>query len=288
MDIPGGAVVVGVTGPGENTTALRYAVHEAQQHGRPLLLANAAHVAMPPPPPAMLMDPVPWEQVARAVVGDVAHELDELFPHLGVEVYQIARTGPAGVVLAELSEKASVVVLQHRSMSRLRRLFTGSTVIATAANSHCPVVSVPESWEDPGGAGRIVVGVHEDGTPGDVLEVAFTEAAQHGHDVHLVHAWRLDPAYDDLVGQSASGWDEGVRKAMAEAAAPYAGDYPTVNVEFEVRHQWSADGLLEAAEGASLLVVGRHGTRLRLPHRIGSVARTLLRSSPCPVVVVPV
>ena len=44
--------------------------------------------------------------------------------------------------------------------------------------------------------------------------------------------------------------------------------------------------LCEAARGADLLVVGRHGMRSG-PHRIGSVASYVTHHSPCPVAVVP-
>jgi nucleotide-binding universal stress UspA family protein len=288
MDITSGAVVVGVTGTGENTAALRYGLRESREHGRALVLAHAAHQPMPPPAPSILIDPLPWEQVAGTIVREVEQELEHLAGDTDVEVSRHVRTGPPGTVLVDLSEAAGVVVLQHRRRSRLQRLFTGSTVVATAANSRCPVVSVPADWDPTTRSGRVVVGVHEDGTPQHVLSAAFTEAAQHGWTVHLVHAWQLDAVYDDVVSAAAPAWDEAVMSAMREAAAPFREAHPTVEVEMEVRHEWTADSLLGLAADAELLVVGRHGSHRHLPHRIGSVARTLVTSSPCPVMVVPV
>jgi nucleotide-binding universal stress UspA family protein len=43
-----------------------------------------------------------------------------------------------------------------------------------------------------------------------------------------------------------------------------------------------------AAEHADLLILGRHGHRTPLGLRVGSNTRTLLRTTTCPVVVVPV
>lgn len=282
------AVLVGVTGPGENTAALRYAVGEARSHRRPLLLVHAIHEAFPPPPPTMLVEPVPWQQVGNAVMAEVRDELEDLLEDGALEVTTEVRSGPGGGVLVELSEQASVVVLQHRARSRLRRLFTGSTVIASAADSRCPVVSVPATWEPQTRTGRVVVGVHEDGMPEQVLAEAFAEAAAHGSSVHLVHAWEIEGAYTDLVGPPTEGWETNVREAMAAAVRPYAEAHPSVDVELDVRRGWPADALLELAGGADLLVVGRHGSRRHLPHRIGSIARTLVGEAPCPVMVVPV
>jgi nucleotide-binding universal stress UspA family protein len=281
-------VLVGVTGPGENTAALRYAVGEARSHRRPLLLVHAIHEAFPPPPPTMLVEPVPWQQVGNAVMAEVRDELEDLLENGALDVSTEVRSGPGGGVLVELSEHASVVVLQHRARSRLRRLFTGSTVIAAAADSRCPVVSVPAVWEPRTRTGRVVVGVHEDGMPEPVLAAAFAEAAAHGSSVHLVHAWEIEGAYTDLVSPPAEGWETTVRDAMDAAVRPFAEEHPSVTVELEVRRAWPAEALLDLADGADLLVVGRHGSWRHLPHRIGSIARTLVSEAPCPVMVVPV
>ena len=55
-----------------------------------------------------------------------------------------------------------------------------------------------------------------------------------------------------------------------------------------MRYQWPATVLAELSEKSSLVVVGRHALHRPFPQRLGSVAHTMLRSSVCPVMVVPV
>ena len=68
--------------------------------------------------------------------------------------------GPVVPVLVELSESADRVVLQHRRMTGLKRMFTGSVCSGVAGRARVPVVSVPEFWVDPGPP-LVVVGVDD-------------------------------------------------------------------------------------------------------------------------------
>jgi nucleotide-binding universal stress UspA family protein len=280
-------VVVGVTGKGENTDALAYAVREARAAGCALHLVSAVHDVIPMPPPAMHVEPVPWQRIGKSVLDEVEAELAELDVD-DLEILRTVRLGPAGSVLVELSAEASLVVLQHRSLSRLHRLFTGSTVVAVAANSHCPLVSVPHGWRPGQDDGRVVVGMHEDGAPREVLTAAFDQAARHGWSLHLVHGWWLDPLYADWLQDELPPWSDEMEASLKQAVAPFGETHPEVKVDTEVRHQSPADALVELAQSSPLVVVGRHGSGRFLPHRIGSIARTLVSTAPCPVMVVPV
>ena len=75
---------------------------------------------------------------------------------------------------------------------------------------------------------------------------------------------------------------------LAAAVADHRDAWPTVPVEVEVRHQWPADVLVDDSRNASLVVIGRRGARGWIPEHLGSLARAVLRSSLCPVMVVPV
>ena len=46
--------------------------------------------------------------------------------------------------------------------------------------------------------------------------------------------------------------------------------------------------LVDDSRNASLVVIGRRGARGWIPEHLGSLARTVLRASMCPVMVVPV
>lgn len=283
-----GAVVVGVTGRGRETSALRFAVEHARREGVRVVLVHVGRVSLPTVP-GLVVTPDEAIEVARRIVADVAEELEEL---VGGPVAHdtVAVTGVPAQVLVELSRDARLVVVQHRTSTALEHLFVGSTTNGAAARCHCPLVSVPAGWEPPPGAtAEVVVGVHEAGVPRPVLETAFTWADRTGAPLRVVHAWRLDAAYDDIITHRVNAeWREQQKRLLAAAVADHRDAWPAVPVEVEVRHQWPADVLVDDSRNASLVVIGRRGARGWIPEHLGSLARAVLRSSLCPVMVVPV
>jgi nucleotide-binding universal stress UspA family protein len=283
---PRRSVLVGVTGPGENTEALRYALDEARGLDVGLTLVHAVHPMLTPPPPSVLLTTDDWADVGRRVTTGVRRELKELVAGDAVPVRTAVEHGDPRRVLAELSKDASTVVLQHRDLSRLHRIVTGSTTAAVATHAHCPVVSVPPSRNDRS-AGRVIsVGVHADGGPRPVLEAAFATAAVHHGSLRLVHAWRQPAAYDDILSND-TRWIPAAEATITSAAGELQGSYPDIRVAIEVRHDWPADVLVEAAERSELIIVGRHSGMPGLPARLGSLARSLIAHAPSPVMVIP-
>jgi nucleotide-binding universal stress UspA family protein len=283
------AVLVGVTGRGENTDALRFAIAQAGATGRPLRLVHVAQGLLPPVPPSVLVTPDVLIEVGKKAMHGVREELDELMREAGTSVPVRSRvtSGDPGRVLADLSAEASVVVLQHRNLSRTHRLFTGSTVSATSTHAHCPVVSVSAGTSGrSGGRGCVVVGVTEDGGPREAAEVAFEEADRRGVAVRLVHAWHLAPAYDDVLAAD-KGWQSTVEESVRAAADELKAKHPAVPTEVVVEHEWPVESLVEASRGADLLVLGRHARRHPGPARLGSMGRAVLAYADCPVMIVP-
>lgn len=283
-----GAVVVGVTGRGRETSALRFAAEHARRAGARVVLVHVGRVSLPTVP-GLVVTPTEAIDVAERIVRDVAEELEELVGG-PVAHHVVAVTGVPSRVLVELSRDARLVVVQHRTSTALERLFVGSTTNGAAARCHCPLVSVPAGWEPPpSGTAEVVVGVHEAGVPRQVLEAAFSWADRTGVPLRVVHAWRLDAAYDDIITHRVDAeWRAQQKRLLSAAVADHRDSWPTVPVEVEVRHQWPADVLVDDSRNASLVVIGRRGARGWIPEHLGSLARTVLRASMCPVMVVPV
>lgn len=283
-----GAIVVGVTGPGREEAALRYAAECARREGAEVVLVHAFRVTTPAPPPSVLITYADAADVAERIVKDVGEEFGQLTGG-SVEYRTVAVGGHPGRVLVDLSHGARMVVVQHRSVHGLGRFFVGSTATVTAAHAACPVISVAHDWQSADAPGEVVAGVHEGGEPREVLDSAFSWAATTGVPLRIVHAWRLDAAYDDLISAAdAAQWREEQTEALASAVAGLRERHPDVPVTLEVRHQWPVDVLVDDSRGASLVVVGRHGSRSWAPERLGSLARTVIRESKSPVMVVPV
>jgi nucleotide-binding universal stress UspA family protein len=281
-------ILVGVTGPGENTAALRFAAEEAARLGATVCIVHAVHDVIPPPAANPLISyQVPWNEVGNRVVSEAVEEFRAL--HTGtLEATSVARHGHPVGVFTELSSGASLVVLQHRDLSALHRVFTGSTVAGVAAHAHCPVMSIPPAWTPAHSPGRVTVGVHENGLPASVLAEALAQAALRGWALRVEHAWKLDPAYDDIIMARDHEWRDQAETALRTTLERLTHEHPDVPVEVEVRHQWPADALVELSATSNLLIVGRHSHHALAPRRIGSVARALLRTAECPLMVVPV
>lgn len=281
-----GTVVVGVTGPGRETAALRFAAELARREGAEVVLAHVYGTILPPPPPGGLITYAQEADVAEWIVKEVQEEFAALAGD-EVRVRAVAVAGVASRTLAELGRGARMIVVQHREARWLGRLFVGSTINGAAAHAECPVVSVPAGWE-PGEPRDVVVGVHEGGAPQEAVAAALAWAVATGAPLRVLHAWRLDAAYDDIVSSRvADSWREEQARILASAVAEFRAAYPTVPVGVEVLHQWPAQALVDESGSASLVVVGRHAGHWRGAPHLGAVARTVLRESDCPVMVVP-
>jgi nucleotide-binding universal stress UspA family protein len=135
----------------------------------------------------------------------------------------------------------------------------------------------------------IVVGI--DGSPAaiDALRWAVREAAARDLPVRAVAVY--DYLIADVIGASVqlhpfTGDPARAFEHAVAAADTVRAETPDAHIEPEAVEGDPGHVLCELAKGAALVVVGRHGTRLR-PHRLGSVASHVVHHAPCPVVVVP-
>ena len=281
-----GDIVVGITGPNREQAALRFAAHHASRTGATAVLVHAFH-ADPRTPPGIHLTYGGASDIGTWVVKEVTDEFARANP--GCEFHGLSVGGPPARVLADLSRDARLVVVQQHGGHGLGRIFTGSTATGVAARAECPVVSVNPDWQSQDATGEVVVGVHEGGGPRDVLEAGFAWASETGAPLRVVHAWRLDGAYDEIItARVDADWRREQKQAIEEAVVGLREQYPHVDVTVEVRHQWASDVLVDDSRVASMVIVGRHHARPWATHHVGSVARAVLREAKSPVMVVPV
>jgi nucleotide-binding universal stress UspA family protein len=281
-------VVVGIDGSTYGASALDWAADEADRTERELLVVTTTGDFSQP--------------VAHATAGvvesfDYGARYQDLLDRATssvtrgrpkVRLVPRVRSGDPVAVLVELSREAEIVVVGKRGHSAFRRLLVGSTSIAVAGRAHGPVVVVPEGWgAATPSSSPLVVGIDLEHENGPALGFAFRRAAALGVPLIAVHAWHVHPGLpisDDDRGR----WAVDAKRAVDDELAGWIERFPDVEV-----HSLQAEGhpspvLLEAAERAQLLVLGRTSGERRLTGLpFGSVARAVLHYSDRPVAVVP-
>jgi len=279
-------ILVGIGDTDETRAALGFAAAEATRRG---LGVELVHV-LPRPSPLLTDSALIGFKGAALVAEDLVAAASERLAHLStgtVPVTRIVRPGEVSRVLRDLGASAEMIVLQHRSLTALERVVSGSVVVDVAGHATVPVVSVPERWR-PGRAVAAVT-VALDGHAGQeaLLEQAFATAASHGAVLGIMHAWFLGTAYDELVMSRTplEQWWRVARDHILEQTEEVRSRYPGISVRIDVRHQPAADAIVAAARHSDLVLVGRrhrkHGEHL------GPVARSVVSASSVPVMVVP-
>jgi nucleotide-binding universal stress UspA family protein len=146
-------------------------------------------------------------------------------------------------------------------------------------------------------AGRIVVGVDGSEHGQAALRFAAEEARIRGATLVAAHAWSFTPPVavgaPDLMALPAGNLAEeldadraAAERLLAEAVDSVLGTDPGIPVERVLIEDAAGEGLVTAAEGADLVVVGSRGRGSIARALLGSVSQHVVQHAPCPVVIV--
>ncbi len=287
-----GAVVVGVDGSDDGSAALEWASRQAAVDHRALVLLHAAdapaiyaHASVP----GSSFDPTGLVDDAIEAGHRLCREARErvVSRRPGAAVTTCVGSEDPRQALLHASERASLVVLGSRGRGPVASLLLGSVSIAVSRHASCPLVVVrPDQQDTP----DLPVVAAVDAGPGSrpVLEFAFRHASTHARPLTVLHTRPDLLAMIYGLGELTPPVDiEDANLSLAEALAGFAEKFPDVPVHRELRGELTLDALLQLAEGASLVVVGRrHPAGLRGALHAG-LATPVLEKSPCPVAVVP-
>lgn len=282
---PGG-VVVGVDGSEHGYAATRYAATEADRLGVRLDLVHVLPASIPVMPELLRsMSESSLQSYGLDILDHARKAALESRP--GVEIETHVCSGHRTSELLACGEHARLIVLGSRSPSAFDRIWTGRTVTAVASSAPCPVVVAPAAWEDAPLRARIAVGVK---TPGDarlLSETAFELARELGAELVVLHAWRLEGVYDDIIADRTctEGWQHTQAALLERDLADLRERFPDVPVRVYVRHEDPAHALVRVAGGVDRVLLQRPAGRMG--HHHGHVARAVLREARCPVVVLP-
>ncbi|MFG2020583.1 universal stress protein [Actinomadura geliboluensis] len=276
-------VVAGYDGSQNGVHALDWAAEEARARGLPL---TVIHAWQPYGGGSMAMPMVDLGPLAQETLDGGVEHVRKQAPD--VPVQGVLECGRAAAKLIEAGESAALIVLGPRGLGGFTGLLLGSVSAQVAAHASCPVVIAREAPEREPGAepGRAVVGV--DGSPASqaALAMAFAEAELHGLSLHAVAAWEPEPlkGLPPLVDET--GMREAATARLEQLTAPLRDLHPGVDAQAEVLVGHPREVLLNAAQGARLLVVGSRGLGGFRGLLLGSVSHALLQYAPCSVAVV--
>lgn len=180
-----------------------------------------------------------------------------------------------------------LLVVGSRGRGPIAGTLLGSVSQSCAQYARGPMVVV-RGQSSLGEGGRVVVGV--DGSTGSInaLRFAAHEAVLRSGVLQVVHAW-----LGTVAAEARSVWP-GPDRAPERAAAAVLqesllrglGPSPKVDVTPQLVEGLDHVSLLDAAQGADLLVVGSRGRGGWQGLLLGSVSLRSISQSPCPVAVI--
>jgi len=279
-------IVVGVDGSMKNAAALTWAAAEAERARLPLQLLMVSEKQNPEQPPYSPVPPSGPVDYAYRVLDRQATKLMQSHPDLEVTTDVRVDDPRGGLVTA--SKHAEMVVVGKRGLGAFKRMMLGSTSIEVAGRSMVPVIVVPNSWHvSPDDRSVILVGIDIDRDCNALLDFAFRRAEELRAPLLALHSWDIHPSVG-LSADDRAAWGKDVQRSVATTIAPWQRRHPEVHALAAQRHAHAAQGLLDAAADAQLLVLGRHMTvHPHLGLGIGSVARTVMHYAKVPVAVIP-
>lgn len=287
---PDGAVVAALDGSHRDDAVIGWAAAEAAALGAPLHLVHSVDLGTPLSAYGeLLTSPEIVDRVEQESAQVVTRGRERVVAlDVDVPVTTGMPTGSPSGALLSAADNARVLVVGSARKNRAERIVLGTTSLSVVAHAPCPVVLVPENASTKGD-GRVVVGV--DGSEHSVLAFrhALDAAELRARKVTAVTTWNVEVRNGVVVTEPGSPeweWVDHRYRTMAEAAiAADRAAHPEIEVTVEVHHGRAADALVEASDGADLLLVGSRGRGGFRGMLLGSVSQRVLALATCPVAV---
>lgn len=278
-------IVVGFDGSEPSMHAVRWAASEALRRHLPVRVVQSwrERAIGGPSLAEAWMDPDAEQRAATAEMEAFVGAVHRESPDLEITA-ELMGDRPADVLIAASAE-ASLLVVGSRGRGGFSSLLLGSVSRKVAAAATCPVAVVRgASWT----SGPIVVGIDGTAASRAALAWAADAAIDRCTSLRAVLAWTdLVPIGDHGPEPLRAGYTEtDARATLRRIVEEVLDGRANLDLHLEVSAERPARVLLEAAEDASLLVVGSSGITGRLGD-LGSVTWQVLHHAPCSVVVVP-
>ncbi|MBG6059325.1 nucleotide-binding universal stress UspA family protein [Cryobacterium sp. MP_M5] len=266
---------VGADGSGPSRAAIRWALSRAVGESSPVVLIHVVDDE--------------WGLLGAGYAAEAERRARDL---LDVELAEAGRRYPGADVgarivhgspawtLAGLPSADDLLVVGTHKTGFLHGRVLGSRSVQVAAAAPCSVAVVPDTTFDT--RRGVVVGVDRfDGSAAAVVRGA-REAARLGQELLLVHA---PPVSHVLPSSDLPESTGSAQRLLADAADRAAQAAPLITVRRRLVHREPAEALLDAGNGASLLVLGVAHPHAVTQSVVGSVTHDVLMNITVPVLV---
>ncbi|HTU15252.1 MAG TPA: universal stress protein [Solirubrobacterales bacterium] len=275
-------VIVGIEDTDEARDALRFArlfgavegarLHVVSVHRATVFYEGAAEIEAAR---AAYFDEM--LQMAQAELGDQFefHRLVEISP-------------PAG--LTEVAERigADVVVIGSSHRGPIGRVLMGGAGSRLAAGSPCAVIVTPRGWSREGTTTLRRIGVAFNTSAEAAAALDFGLELQRGLGAELTLIGVVPEVIAaGRIGHTNRGFEEILREDMEELIGETLARIGSDGVGHQVREGHAADELAAASIDLDLLVLGSRGYGPLRRVLLGGTSVKVMRSSACPVVIVP-
>ncbi|MGP5056198.1 universal stress protein [Brachybacterium paraconglomeratum] len=201
-----------------------------------------------------VLDPAGPRNQASRLLDDAAERIAAQHPDVPVSAELVA--GMPREVLEEASAGADLLVVGTRGLGAVLGTLLGSVSRGLLHDAGCPVAIIRS---DQHRAGPVLVAYDGSDTAGEAVDVAADLAAAWGSTLRVVHVRTVPQAPYDSGGEA---WEagKGTRVLLDEGVVRARARQARVEVQSRMLEaRTAAEGLLDAAAGARMLVLGHRG-----------------------------
>lgn len=252
-----GRLVVGVDAESAAATAAEWATGWAARTGESLVLVTATAFAVPPSGTVEALESA--HRTASEALGEER-----------VEQRLITEAPSVPEALIDEADDDLIVIGHHRTRA-LRSALRGWLPLDIALQATGPVVIVPDDLDTSGE--RIVVGTQRDGSSRAAIAFAMLQAELTGLPVDLLLAEKM--------ARPGSALD------IDHLADELRRDHPGVEITATLAEGDAAAAIVDLAQRAALVVVGRHPATPLEDVLVGATGHRLMKKSRAPICVVP-
>lgn len=272
-------LVVGFDDSPESHSALRWAAQLARITGASIEVIDSwstyGWIGLPPPPPRAALH--------RHIDAALAGVFGDQRP---VDVTTSVMEGSAAAALVTASERATMVIVGSRGHGPATGWVIGSVSAQVAEYARCPVLVVHSDPPADGTLRRILVGVDGSSSSRAALQWAAALARTDGASVDALSAWHHPPVFAATALPPIGDTGAEAGRALAAVVEETFEEQRPAGLELHTMVGDAAHVLLDASEGADLVVVGSRGHGGFAGLLLGSVSARVAERADCAVLVI--